>query len=280
MPKPTLQQRNLIQDAVLAPQAGDAAQLPDSTLRDELALTSSLVFPLGRGARGKSLWLRWAIERALNAGRQLTIVDADRTNPTLAAYFPNVIRPDSAEDDDLERLIRDLTERLMEQPGAAVIDLGGGDLVLKRLARKHRGLVRYLEACSIRGVAAYVFGPDRDDLAYLRDLEEGGLFAPQATILVLNEALVPPNSSTLRLFEPLMNDPIFLRATERGAIPVFMPRLDPARELDNRRLGFFAAEAGQMGQGHTRIGPWNRSLIRVWREIMEENHRPVARRLP
>jgi hypothetical protein len=45
------------------------------------------IVPLGRGARGKSWWARWAIERAQSQGREIVVADADRTNPTLSSYF-------------------------------------------------------------------------------------------------------------------------------------------------------------------------------------------------
>jgi hypothetical protein len=40
----------------------------------------------------------------------------------------------------------------------------------------------------IQPVAVHLIGADRDDLTYLRDVEEGRVVAPKATILVLNEA--------------------------------------------------------------------------------------------
>ena len=42
----------------------------------------------------------------------------------------------------------------------------------------------------IQPVAVHLIGAGRDDLAYPRDVDEGGAFAPEATILVLNEAHV------------------------------------------------------------------------------------------
>jgi len=40
----------------------------------------------------------------------------------------------------------------------------------------------------IQPFTVHLIGADRDDLAYLRDVEEGSVFASAATILVLNEA--------------------------------------------------------------------------------------------
>jgi len=59
----------------------------------------------------------------------------------------------------------------------------------------------FLERHDIRPVAPHLIGPDRDDLAYLHDVEQDGLFAPTATILVLNEALVPARRAIRTAFQ-------------------------------------------------------------------------------
>lgn len=277
MPKPTSQNGDNPTQPGLLPSAAEGgpptSQPPVSQFRDELACTSSLVFPLGRGAHGKTFWTRWLIEELRNRGADVTVVDADRTNATLSEFFPDVLTPLSAEDADVEDCLRSLTEGMMERPRTAVMDFGANDLTLKRVSRKLGGFDAYLAGGGIRGVAVHFFGPDRDDLAYLRDME-GGVFAPPATLLVLNEALLPEGASN-RLFDPVIDDPIFRAAVGRGAVPVFMPRLDAAREVNRHRLGFAAAAAGTPGPDGTRIGPWNRSLINAWRGTMAANHQPV-----
>ena len=272
MPKPTIQNStNPAQPGLLPSAAQDGP--PPSQLRDELAYTSSLVLPLGRGAHGKTFWTRWLIDERRNGGTSVTIVDADRTNATLSDFFPDVLTPLSAEDADVEDCLRSLTEDMAERPRTAVTDFGANDLTIKRVSRKLGGFDSYLAACGIRGVAAHFFGPDRDDLAYLRDMEDG-VFAPPATLLVLNEALLPGGASN-RLFDPVIDDPIFQAAVSRGAVPVFMPRLEVAREVNRLRLGFIAAGAGVRGRDGTRLGPWNCSIIRAWRSTMAANHQPV-----
>ncbi len=60
-----------------------------------------MIIAAGRGKVGKSTILRWAIEQNAEAGSSAVIADGDRTNPTLAAFFPQAIRPPSAEDMDV-----------------------------------------------------------------------------------------------------------------------------------------------------------------------------------
>ena len=260
--------------------------LPAGTGTQDLAPTpgaaaaqSRLVIPLGRGARGKTWWTRWAVERAQQAGRDVVVADADRTNATLSAYFAGVVTPPSANDADMRDWFGAFCDQLIERRLTAALDLGGGDLLLKRLAREI-GLADFLEANGVQPVAVHLLGPDRDDLAYLRDLEADRLFAPEATILVLNEALVPQGRSVQAAFGSVVEHPIFLAAVKRGARPVWMPRLVPAHEVDDRRLPFAAAEAGRVKDGQPPIGPWVRQYVAVWRRAMEANFAPVAGWLP
>ena len=260
------------------PSSSDQASTAVPPLAVDLA-RPKLVIPLGRGGRGKTWWTRWAVERAQEAGRDVAVADADRTNATLSAYFNGVITPPSADDADMRDWFAAFCEELIERRLTATLDLGGGDLLLKRLAREI-GLVDFLEAHDVQPVAVHILGPDRDDLAYLRDLETDRLFAPAATLLVLNEALVPKERSVQAAFSSVLDNPIFLNAVERGAKPVWMPRLVPAHEIDDRRLTFAAAEAGRVKDGQAPVGPWNRQLIANWRRAMQTNFASVAAWLP
>ena len=244
-------------------------------VNSEPTFTCSLILPLGRGIHGKTFWARWLVDTLRNEGRTVDVVDADRTNATLTDYFPDAIKPASAEDADVEDRLRITTEAMMERPRTTLMDFGANDLTIKRVALRLGDFNGYLAEGLVRGVAVHFLGADHDDLALLRDMEEG-VFAPPATILMLNEALLPPGVSTAA-FKPIMQDDIFQKAVKRGAVPVYMPRLgaDAVRELNRRRLGFIAASLGQPGPDGTRIGPWNRGLIKTWREAMLASHAPV-----
>jgi hypothetical protein len=238
-----------------------------------------LIVPLGRGGRGKSFLLRWLIERAQACGRDVIVADMDRTNASLSAFFEGVVSPLSADDRDVTEFLTSLLERQIEERFTAAVDFGGGDLVLKNIARENQ-LVPFLERYGIMPVAIHMIGPDKDDLSYLQSVEAGELFAPSATILVLNESLCPPHRTPLAYFEStIRNNPIFVRVIERGARPVFMPRLVPAGEVDSNRLTFAAAEDGTADQAFG-IGVWKRQQIAIWRRAMESAFAPVAEWLP
>ena len=236
---------------------------------------AKIIFPLGRGSRGKSFFARWLIDRAQMKGHEIVVADADRTNPSLTAYLKGVLTPPSADDREMQEWFKALCEQQIARRFNLLIDLGGGDLMLKQLARRI-GLVRFLEANGIDTVAVHLIGPERDDLAYLRDLETDALVAPEATILVLNESLAPQNLSINAAFQPVLEHSIFKAALNRGAKLVWMPRLDIAHEINARRLAFTTAEAGAASEGVPPLGPWNRQLITMWLRAMEHNFEPVA----
>jgi hypothetical protein len=126
-----------------------------------------------------------------------------------------------------------------------------------------------------------LLGPDADDLAYLRDVEADNLFAPEATILIFNEALVPIHRTPRAAFtETIQAHPILAKTLERGAKLVWMPRLEPAQDIDTRRLTFAEAEASAVKEGQAPIGPWKRQQIATWRRAMETAFAPVAAWLP
>ncbi len=127
-----------------------------------------------------------------------------------------------------------------------------------------------------------MIGPSADDLCFLRDVEQGAVFAPEATALILNEALTPRGRSPQAAFaETVQEHPILGETLARGARLVWMPRLEPALELEKNKLLFIqAAEGkGRVGGGAS-LGPWKSQQLAIWRRRMEEACAPIAEWLP
>jgi hypothetical protein len=218
-----------------------------------------LVIPLGRGARGKTFWLRWAIERAQSQGRDIVVADADRTNATLSAFFDGVVTPPSADDRDVKEFLAQFIEQQIEQKFS----------------------VQFLLQHGVTPVAIHCVGPDVDDLAYLQEVEQSCIFVPDATVLIMNEATVPAHRTPLSAFEnSVRNHPILTKVVQRGGKLVRMPRLEPAGDIDTRRLTFAAAEEGRAKGGQQVLGPWKRQQVAIWRRAMEESFASVANWLP
>jgi hypothetical protein len=264
----------------MASKRDDVAELEraDAAAQD-IGASPRLLLPLGRGKTGKSTFVRWAVERSLERGGQAVIADADRTNATLSAFFHNVVRPPSAEDEEVRLWLNDFVDDQIERQFSAFLDLGGGDLVLKTWARDLE-LAPFLEANGITPIALHFAGCDLDDLSYLRDIEEVARFRPRHFAIVLNEGMVPPGRVARTAFEAIINHEVFRSAIDRGARVVRMPRLACMHEIERRRLSFAEAEAGRVKAGQDKIGPVARQQIAIWRREMERSFEPVASWIP
>jgi hypothetical protein len=244
----------------------------DSSSAD-ITNTPKMVIAAGRGKVGKSVTLRLAIEQHVARGGEAVIADADRTNPTLMAFFPGATRPPSAEDEDVRLWLNDLVDTQIERRGTTFLDLGGGDQTLKQWSRD-LDLAQFLEKYSITPVLLHLLGSDVDDLTYLRDLET--VYAPKHTAIILNEGMVPAGRSPVTAFKPIVEHSIFKAAVDRGAVVVRMPRLGCMQEVDRRRLSFEDAEAGKIKPGQDRFPPTMQQQVALWRRATAEAFQPIA----
>lgn len=217
---------------------------------------------------------RWLTERTRMFGGSIVYADADRTNRTGAAYFPDAISPPSTHDNAMRRWLDELIERQIAEQFNMVLDLGGGDQTLKRTAEE-LPLVTMLDENGIDAVALHMIGPDLDDLAYLRDVELNGVFAPEQTILCFNEGVLLDGQDGPTVFEALSKQPALRAVVARGGKIVKMPRLGCMAEVDRKRGLFLALAEPESG-----LGPMNRQRIKAWWAAMEERFEPVAEWLP
>jgi hypothetical protein len=253
------------------PKTADVAQLdhpsPATTNRPKA------IFAVGRGRCGKTVAYRWMIDRALKQGRELIIADGDRTNQTLGAFFPNVESPPSAADDTMRPWLDGLIERAINQRKSLLLDLGGGDLLLKQTALE-LDLPGELAQHGVTPVVLHFIGADTDDLAYLRVTERKGLFAPEHTAVIFNVGVVPAGVSPEAALEKHTRDPALMGALERGGSHlIVMPRLVCMTVVDDARLRFSEAV-------YPKIGLMNGSRVRLWLRDMETAFDPIASWLP
>jgi hypothetical protein len=162
------------------------------------------------------------------------------------------------------------------QRASAYIDLGGGDTTLRRLVVEVPDFVSRLDHGGIATVAAYMLGPQTDDLSPLATLEKAG-FQPRATALVLNEGLVETALSREEAFARVLRHSVFREAVARGAMPLWMPRLLPAGEIEARRVFYSAAAAGVVREGRKQapLGPFDQGRVRAWLDAMRAEFAPV-----
>ena len=239
-----------------------------------------LILLLGRGSRGKSMLARWMLGRADDAGREALAGDGDRTNQTLARSYRHTVSPPSADEAEVRGWVASLIEAQLRDRFNLVLDMGGGDLTVKALAREME-LLPWLTSLGIDLVPIHVMGASGDDVAYLQSVEEGGLLASPCTALVLNEGVVPVGRSPHAAFsETVEAHPIFAATVGRGARIVSMPRLEPALDLEERGITFGLAAQGLAPAGVVPLGPWKAQQTALWLRRMEERFAPVTEWLP
>ncbi len=261
------------------PETGQAGLPPRPEDARHQALALFLVMA-GRGGSGKTLLLRWICERALGAGRSLVIGDGDRTNRSLPLFLDGVLNPPATEDAAVWRWLESVIETMVTDRFHLALDLGGGDLVLKRMALElalHDLLVRH----AITPVVLHLLSPEVESLAYLASLEQDKLFAPERAALILNAGLVPRgHDDDAAAFERVRDHKVFRAAISRGAVSIAMPRLIPAHEINARHISFIAAAGGQTSDGLPPLGIFDRQRVLIWLKAMEAAFAPIAEWLP
>jgi hypothetical protein len=242
-----------------------------------------MVVTLGRGGNGKSIFLRWVAETSKGI-RPLKIVDADPNNRTLDAHFSDVLVPPAIDGEDkrvwLEDRFNDLIESASDDAKQhdMVLDVGANDLLLRRLGREVQ-LAEALEEGGVDPVAVHMLGAEEDDLRYLEDVENGNLFCPKATVLVLNKGKVAPTRSWELAFGPIIESAIVKRVVERGGKLVAMPALGCMPEVVGKGIHRFSNAAGD--EGRKKIGILNARRVRFWMEQeMPAMRRQIEEYLP
>lgn len=235
-----------------------------------------IILPVGRGTRGKSWVSEYLIATALSTGRALLVGDGDRQNQTLAARFAGVRTPPSADESEMRLWIASFIEAVITSGQTdALLDLGAGDLSLRRTAREQE-LLPWLSGLGIDLVVVHLLGPSLEDLGHIAAIEEAGLAAPM-TVLILNEGTVPPHRDPAAAFAATIGaHPILAATIARGARIVRLPRLDCAPEMEERGLGLAHALEGRVPDGVAPLGPWAAQQLALWRRRTQIAFAPVA----
>jgi hypothetical protein len=260
---------------------------PERVAAVDLSDKQKVWLMLGDGGTGKTTEVRFLVGRMVEQGRGGALLAAlDPGLRSLASWFSGVEEPPSSEASQAARWLRELFEALMEEPGPAVLDFGGGGHVaLSRVveASEPGSVHTMLEGRGLGLVACYTLSPRIDDLAVLQHFE-AAKFQPEATLLLLNTGKADPTQDAEEAFEAVRRHSAYRRAVDRGAVPVWMPTLeaDVMQEIEAKRLSFVMARDGQVPPraSFPPVGGFKRSMVTRWLARMEEAHRPVATWLP
>ncbi|MDE8345745.1 MAG: hypothetical protein POH28_06150 [Acidocella sp.] len=257
-----------------------AASTPAPLTGIDLSGRHKIIFWVGRGKTGKTTGIRWLAEKTLMNGTPLLMADLDTTNDTFSRYIDKVARPPEAADPALSlKWLDKLLQHSLSQKLSALVDLGGGDTTLRRLAMELPDLVGLFEAQGFAVVLFHTVGPQEEDLSPLATLHGLG-FKPTATAIILNEAMMEIGETRQTAFARILRHSVVRRAIGEGAVPVFMPKLFAAQAVEIRRLKFHDAATGKTGRADTPLGPFDRSRVKNWLTMMDSNFAGISTWLP
>lgn len=240
-------------------------------------------FAIGPGRSGKTTLLRHLAERLAEGESEALFAALDPQNRSLTGFLDDVQEPPTNDAAAVAKWLERLLRHLMAAQQSALLDLGGGDTSLGRLLADVPDLADAMEEAGVSPVAIYTLGPRVDDLASLASFEARG-FQPRATALVLNQGLADPTLPREDAFARVLRHSAFKAAVARGAVPLWMPRLEPsvAAEIEAKRLHFTDARDGVAPEGRevAPLGPFDRSRVRKWLDAMEAELAPIRTWLP
>lgn len=241
------------------------------------------VFVMGPGRSGKTTLLRFIMESVRPGGPAPLAAALDPQNRSLATFLNDVAQPPTTDPVGVARWAEEMLGFIMAEQQGALLDMGGGDLSMGKLLEDVPDLADALEDARVPAVALYTLSPRVDDLGVLAGYEAQG-FQPRATALILNAGLADPTLPREEAFARVLRHSVFRTATARGAVPIWMPRLDAAvaAEIEGKRLRFGQARDGlaPADQSGAVLGPFNRSRLRKWMAEMDAALAPIRSWLP
>lgn len=221
----------------------------------------------GRQRVGKTTFESILIQKLIPQGAEITIWNADQLNTTynLSVFHPNTLQPKSADFEDGKAWLEERIQDQMEGQYDVMLDVGGGETPLSRLVREVP-IVESAARQGIRVVLAHVIGPDQADVDYLKHYMKDNLFAPEATLIVLNGGLVTSGRSVSGAFEDITNHPVIEEAVHKGARVVVMPALACMSKVIERGLTFEEAANGTARGKLGRMSFLDQERVAIWWE--------------
>ncbi len=266
--------RPVLEIGRFAPKKAEDDIVPQTGI--DLSDRAKIVFVIGRGKTGKTTLLRWMAERTLQAGRPFLMADIDPTNASFSSYFPDVSRPPGFEPVEVRAWLQRFIAYAVDQNTTAIVDLGGGDTVLRSLLAEMPAIFSEIEAAGLAPVALYPCGPQPDDLAPLVSFAAHG-FAPAAHAIVFNEGVAEAGLPRLKSFAEIMRHPAVAAEIQAGGLVLWMPRLFAAAAVESRRALFADVRDGKAAWP---VNLFDRARVRAWLETMERRFAGIASWMP
>ncbi|NPD66326.1 hypothetical protein HN018_23440 (plasmid) [Lichenicola cladoniae] len=226
-----------------------------------------LFITVGRQRVGKTTFMNVLIQALRQQGANITIWNADQLNTThnLAVFHADALQPRSSDFEDGKAWLEEQIEDQMEGQYDVMLDVGGGETPLSRLVREVP-IVKSAARQGIRVVLAHVIGPDQADVDYLKHYMKNDLFAPEATLIVLNGGLVLSGRSIAGAFAEVREHTVIKEAIARRARLAVMPALSCMAKVTDRGLTFDEAAEGVSKGKLGRMSFLDQERVAIWWE--------------
>ena len=224
-----------------------------------------LFVTVGRQRVGKTTFMNVLIQALRQRGAEIAVWNADQLNTThnLTVFHSDALQPKSSDFEDGKAWLEERIQDQMEGQYDVMLDVGGGETPLSRLVREVP-IVQSAARQGIRVVLAHVIGPDQADIDYLKHYMKDDLFAPEATLIVLNGGLVLSGRSIGGAFEGINEHPVIKEALARGAELVVMPALTCMSKVTDRGLTFDEAAKGVSKGKLGRMSFLDQERVAIW----------------
>lgn len=242
-----------------------------------VAAGGTLIVLLGRGRSGKSFLGACIIDWLRARGTDVVVADGDRTNRSLTARYTDASSPADVSDAAARRWLEGRIAEVVDGRKVVALDMGGGDTLLLDLAREV-GLVPLLEGAGVTVLVLHMLGNAPDDTSVLEAAEEGELFAPRHTALVLNRGATGEGPSST--FSRTIASSAYQGALARGAVSLQLPELKCAATIQARQISLEQAERAEVVEGLAPLSFIDRQRVRGFRRELENMLTQVADWLP
>lgn len=231
----------------------------------------------GRGRTGKTTIIRYFADRLLQIGRRFVVMDADRTNPVLRDYIEDVDYPPLYEEDAVASWIARRALECARDGHHVLIDLGGSDGSILRLAEHSSKLSEHVERVGGAVILCCLVGASADDLGPFANLQRAG-FRPSATCFLFNEgALLSGTKLHSRSFEAIQDSQFYRQLVDHWrVVPVLVPALSVADSVEKWRLPFSVIRDGHSPIPGSMISPFDQLVVEGWMEQMQAAFSPIS----
>nr|WP_294516036.1 hypothetical protein [uncultured Rhodopila sp.] len=220
---------------------------------------------IGEGNTGKTVVARYLIEKLIAHDKQGQSVMAALApgSRNLADFAPGVVQPPAADPRATAAWATARLAAMQKLRWGGIWDFGGGDMALRLMVEAQPDMPERVEQEGMAIVAAYLFSPRLDDLAFLKTYERLG-YRPRATALILNLGKADSPSA----YNDIRRQPEYKAALDRGAVELWLPPLTQrvALAIEKARVLFAQARDGIVPDGKrpADISAIERVAVREW----------------